>query len=124
MTSRPAKQKREEAQASIPLEVVILTKDHEIQGIVYVLRDVHEDRRISELLNDPSRRFLAVTEAKLSTRSTPSTPRVYSFLQLHIDNIVLIHPSVQSLMRNTDYSKDEALRFDAFRDKLNSVLSP
>ena len=65
---------------------------------------------------------LAVTEARLASRTAPSTPRIYSFLQLHIDNIVLIHPSAQSLMRDTDYSKEEALRFDTFRSKLNSVL--
>jgi hypothetical protein len=108
-------------EASIPLEVVILTKDHEVLGLIYVSRDAREERRISDLLNDPDRRFLAVTDAKLTNRSEPSTPRLYSFLQLHIDNIIMIHPSAQAVARSTEYSKDEALRFDEFRCKVNSV---
>lgn len=105
--------------AAIPMEVVILTQDHEVQGVIYVSRDAKEDRRISDLLNDPDRRFLAVTDAKLINRNGPSSPRIYSFMQLHIDNIIMIHPSAQSVLRNTEYSKDEALRFDDLRTKFN-----
>jgi hypothetical protein len=105
--------------AAIPMEVVILTQDHEVQGVIYVSRDAKEDRRISDLLNDPERRFLAVTDAKLINRNGPSSPRIYSFMQLHIDNIIMIHPSAQSVLRNTEYSKDEALRFDDLRTKFN-----
>lgn len=108
-------------EAAIPMEVVILTPDHEVHGIIYVSRTTRADRRISELLNDRDKRFLAVTDAKLITRTGPSAPRLYSFLQLHIDNIVMIHPATQILMRNTDYSKDEALRFDSLRVKMNAV---
>jgi hypothetical protein len=103
--------------AAIPMEVMILTADHEVQGVVYVSRDTREDRRISDLLNDPERRFLAVTDAKLINRNGPSSPRIYSFMQLHIDNIIMIHPSTQAVLRNTEYSKDEALRFDELRTK-------
>lgn len=103
--------------AAIPMEVVILTQDHEVQGVIHVSRNAKEDRRISDLLNDPERRFLAVTDAKLISRSGPSSPRIYSFMQLHIDNIIMIHPSAQSVLRNTEYSKDEALRFDGLRSK-------
>jgi hypothetical protein len=109
--------------AAIPLEVVILTPDHEVQGIIYVSRSAKSDRRISELLNEPDKRFLAVTDAKLINRVGPSAPRLYSFLQLHIDNIVMIHPATQIVMRNTDYSKDEALRFDSLRTKVNQGSS-
>lgn len=105
--------------AAIPMEVVILTQDHEVQGVIYVSRDAREDRRISDLLNEPERRFLAVTDAKLINRSGPSSPRIYSFMQLHIDNIIMIHPSAQAVLKNTEYSKDEALRFDGLRTKFN-----
>lgn len=108
---------------AIPVEVVILTSDHEILGIVYVSRDAREDRRISDLLNNPDRRFLAVTDARLVSRIGNSTPRVYSFLQLHIDNIIMIHPSTQAVMRNTDYSREEAIRFDGLRAKFNQIAS-
>jgi hypothetical protein len=109
--------------AALPIEVVILTPDHEVLGIIHVSRDAREDRRISDLLNDPDRRFLAVTDAKLINRVGSSTPRVYSFLQLHIDNIIMIHPSTQAVVRNTDYSKDEAIRFDSLRAKVNQAAS-
>lgn len=109
--------------AAMPVEVVILTPDHEVLGIIHVSRDAREDRRISDLLNDPDRRFLAVTDARLINRIGNSTPRVYSFLQLHIDNIIMIHPSTQTVVRNTDYSKEEALRFDGLRAKFNQVAS-
>lgn len=105
--------------AAIPMDVVILTPDHEVQGVIYVSRDAKEDRRISDLLNDPERRFLAVTDAKLINRNGPSSPRIYSFMQLHIDNIIMIHPSAQAVLRNTEYSKEEALRFDDLRTKFN-----
>ena len=108
-------------EASLPMEVVILTADHEVQGIIHVARNAKADRRISDLLNEPDKRFLAVTDAKLINRTGPSAPRMYSFLQLHIDNIVMIHPAAQTVMRNTDYSKDEALRFDNLRIKMNQV---
>ena len=108
-------------EAAIPMEVVILTPDHEIQGIIYVSRSAKVDRRISDLLNDSEKRFLAVTDARLINRVGPSAPRMYSFLQLHIDNIVMIHPATQTVMRNTDYSRDEALRFDSLRVKMNQT---
>ncbi len=110
-------------EAAIPLEVVILTPDHEIQGLIHVSRDTREDRRISDLLNDPERRFLAVTDAKLIQRSGPGTPRVYAFMQLRIDSIIMIHPSTQAVVRNTDYSRDEALRFDELRGKMTRAAA-
>jgi len=110
-------------EAAIPMEVVILTPDHEVQGIIYVSRSAREDRRISDLLNDGNKRFLAVTDARLINRTGPSTPRLYSFLQLHINNIIMIHPAAQTVMRNTEYSKDEALRFDGLRVKMQQAMS-
>ena len=107
--------------AAIPMAVVILTPDHEVHGIIYVSRSAKEERRISDLLNDPNKRFLAVTDARLINREGPSTPRLYSFLQLQINNIIMIHPAAQTLLRNTDYSRDEALRFDGLRIKMNQA---
>ncbi len=113
-SNKPNKQ-----ELAMPVEVSIMTPDYEIQGIVYVSRKARADRRISDLLNDPKRRFLAVTDAKLISREGPSSVRHYSFLQLHIDNIQMIHPSIQTVARNTGYSMDEAQRFETFRTKLN-----
>ncbi len=109
--------------AALPLEVVIVTSEHEIYGIIHVSRDTREERRISDLLNDPERRFLAITDARLTPRVGPGAPRVYSFMQLHIDNIVMLHPSMQSVMRSADYSRDEAIRFDELRGKFNRTIA-
>jgi hypothetical protein len=108
---------------ALPVEVVILTADHEVQGTIYVSRNSREDRRISELLNSPNRRFLAVTDARLINRQGPSSPRLYRFLQLHIDNIIMIHPSAQAVMRNGEYTRQEGARFEELRNKFKRTTA-
>jgi hypothetical protein len=108
---------------ALPVEVVILTADHEVQGTIYVSRNTREDRRISELLNNPNRRFLAVTDAKLINRHGPGSPRLYRFLQLHIDNIIMIHPSAQAVMRNGEYTREEGARFEELRTKFKRTAA-
>jgi hypothetical protein len=105
--------------ASLAVEVVILTNDHEIHGLVHVSRDAREDRRITDLLNDPVKRFLAITDARLISRQGPATPRIYRFLQIHIDNIIMIHPAIQSVSAQAEYSLEEATRFNELRSRLN-----
>ncbi|MGE0200809.1 MAG: hypothetical protein AB7P76_07570 [Candidatus Melainabacteria bacterium] len=102
-----------------PIEVEILTKDYEIQGLVHVSREVRERRRLSELLNDTRRRFIAVTDARLIARNGPATPRYYSFVQLHVDTILMIHPSMESMAREVTYGEDEQNRFEELRGKMN-----
>jgi hypothetical protein len=123
MSATPEPKRIRTKETALPLEVVILTMDHEVQGIIYVSREVKEDRRISDLLNDPEKRFLAVTDARLVGRVGVSTPRIYSFLQLHIDNIIMIHPSTQAVVRSPDYSREEALRFDELRVKVSRLAT-
>lgn len=104
---------------AMPIDVEILTKDYEVQGVVYVSREVKEKRRITELLNDPERRFLAITDARMISRHGPSTARTYSFLSIHIDSILMIHPSAQSKVKTVSYSNEDDERLNRFRDKLN-----
>lgn len=108
-------------EGAMPVEVMILTPDHEIQGIVYVSRDAREDRRISDLINDPEKRFLAVTDAQLVNRVGPSSPRLYSFLQVQISNIIMIHPSIQAVVRNTEYTSEESKRFNDLRTRFHKT---
>lgn len=114
---------RNNKQMSLPIEVLIITTDHEIQGLIHVSRNAREDRRISDLLNDPSRRFLAVTDAKIVNRSGPGSPRLYRFLQLHLNSIVMIHPAVQSVSPQAEYSPEEAARFNDLRIRLTPAES-
>jgi hypothetical protein len=105
-------------QTALPVEVVILTPDHEVHGFIHVSRHARKDRRLSDLLNDTERRFLAVTDARLISRHGSGSPRLYRFLQLHLDNIIMIHPASQSLLAQADYSTTEAERFNKLRIRL------
>ncbi|MBX2861135.1 MAG: hypothetical protein KTR14_07865 [Vampirovibrio sp.] len=104
--------------SAVPVQVLIVTHDHEIQGLVHVSRRDKEDRRLTQLLNDPDRRFLAITDAKLLSRHKPSSKRNYDFLQIHIDNILLMHPAVESAFKNKTGTQDAAGRFKKFRGKM------
>lgn len=113
-------------ETALPIEVLILTPDHEVRGLIHVSGTVAEDRRLTDLLNDPKRRFLAVTDAHLVNRVGPSTPRLYSFLQLHMDNIIMIHPakpvSTSQSKKSSKSAEHHAERLETFRGKLNKTL--
>ncbi|MDX2084304.1 MAG: hypothetical protein SFZ03_02820 [Candidatus Melainabacteria bacterium] len=109
-----------EKSAMMPVRVSIVTADHEIQGVVYVSRNTREDRRLTELLSDPDRRFLAITDAELISRHVPSSVRHYAFLQIHIDTIMMLHPATQVLVNAMGYSKEQSQRFSDFRHKVNA----
>lgn len=107
---------------AIPVEMFILTADHEVVGMVYVNPSVKSERRVSELLNNTSRRFLALTDVRLVSRNGNSTARLYPFLQLHIDSIILIHPASQSILKSNHYTPNDANRFNGLRDKIQPLL--
>ena len=102
----------------MPISVSILTADHEIHGIIFVSRQTREERRISELLNNTQRRFLAVVDAELVSRTNPSSVRHYAFMELHIDSIRMLHPSAQSMTKRVSYSQEQTERFNTVRQKL------
>lgn len=43
---------------TIPIEVMILTVDHDIKGTVHVSKYTNTNRELTDLLNDKERRFL------------------------------------------------------------------
>jgi hypothetical protein len=103
------------ANQTLPIEVMVMTLDYEIRGFVHVARASREERRISDLLNAPEKRFLAITNAQLIHRHTPSSPRHYSFIQVHVDSVQMVHPSAQALLGQTRYDNSNA------EAKLNSL---
>ena len=107
-------------QSSLAIEVVIQTPDYEIEGIIHVSRNTRKDRRLTELLNDLSKRFLAVTDARLKPKGSEGTPRLYRFLQIRLDDIQMIHPAVQAVSMGANYSNQECERFNSLRNKLGS----
>ncbi|MEB3287034.1 MAG: hypothetical protein VKJ04_05985 [Vampirovibrionales bacterium] len=114
----PKAKKATSKAAAVAVSVEILTRDHEIQGLVYVARDADENRRISDLLNDADKRFLAVTDAKMVSRQNPGSPRQVAFLQIHMDHILMLYPSGQAASRKLGYGVLEAERLDKMRSKL------
>jgi hypothetical protein len=112
----------DEAQArmqTVALEVSIVTTDYEVRGVVHVPRGARPDRRLTELLNNPDKRFIAVTDVELLARgSTPTTAQHYDFIELHVGSIQLMHPSVQSLVRQQKVAPWQHNKLDQFRNRL------
>ena len=104
---------------TIPVDVLILTVDHEIKGTVYVSKYTNTNRELTDLLNDKERRFLAVTDCEITNRKTGGNPRKYNFLEVHIDYIQMVHPATQVLFRENSRAQEDIARFRELRDKLN-----
>ena len=105
--------------AAIAIKMLILTTDYEAVGMIHVNPRSKPHRRISELLNNKERRFLAITDVWLTSRHGASSPRLYPFLQIHLDSIVLIHPASQSIVSTcSNYTINDASRFNELREKV------
>jgi hypothetical protein len=115
--SEPVQNKK---QATLAIEVVIQTSDYEIEGLIHVSRQTRQERRLTELLNDPDKRFLAVTDARLTSKHTAGGPRLYRFLQLRLNDIQMIHPAIQAVSLGSQYSNEEKNRFHNLRSKVSS----
>ncbi|MBQ2984121.1 MAG: hypothetical protein IJD57_04935 [Candidatus Gastranaerophilales bacterium] len=106
---------------TVPVEVCIITKDHEIKGTVYVSKFTKSNRELTELLNDTERRFLAVTNAEIIGQGTSSTPRRYDFLEIHIDSIIIMHPASQALFKETSKAQEDIAKFRELRNRLSQT---
>jgi len=104
---------------TVPVEVLILTIDHDIKGTVYVSKYTDTNRELTDLLNDKDRRFLAVTDAEIVNRKTNTPPRKYNFLEVHMDYVLMVHPSAQVLFKDSQRSQEDIMRFRELRNKLN-----
>ena len=104
-----------------PVEVCIITKDHDIKGTVYVSKIAKSNRELTELLNDKERRFLAVTNAEITPHGSIATPRRYEFLEVHVDSIVIMHPASQTLYKETSKAQEDIMKFRELRNKLSQT---
>ena len=86
---------------SMPVEVIILTENNDIKGTVYVSKSIAENRQLTELLNNKDRRFLAVTNVEIYAKNSNQPPKRYEFLEIHMDSILMIHPTSQALFKET-----------------------
>lgn len=106
---------------SMPVEVIILTENNDIKGTVYVSKNIAENRQLTELLNDKERRFLAVTNVEIYAKNSNQPPRRYEFLELHMDSILMIHPTSQALFKESPKTQEDIARFRELRAKLNQT---
>lgn len=104
---------------TIPVEVLILTQNHDIKGTVHVSKYTQGNRELTDLLNDTDRRFLAVTNAEIISKDGP--PRKYNFLEIHMDYILIVHPASQVLFKENSQTKQDIERFKELRSKLNQT---
>jgi len=104
---------------TIPIEVLILTVDHDIKGTVHVAKYTSTNRELTDLLNDKERRFLAVTDAEIINRKSGGPPRKYNFLEVHMDYILMVHPATQVLFKESTRAQEDIARFRELREKLN-----
>lgn len=106
---------------TVPIEVSILTADHDIKGIVHVSKYTNTNRELTDLLNDRERRFLAVTNAEIYPRNSNQAPRKYKFLEIHMDYVLMVHPSSQAVFQETGKTQEDISRFRELRLKLNQT---
>lgn len=106
---------------TVPVEVYILTLDHDIKGTVHVAKYTNTNRELTDLLNDKERRFLAVTDAEIINRKTGGAPRKYNFLEVHMDYVLMVHPSTQVLFKESTRAQEDIVRFRDLRNKLNQT---
>ena len=102
-----------------PIEVCIVTKEHEIKGTVYVSKFTKSNRELTELLNDKERRFLAVTNAEIVVKG--SAPKRYDFLEIHIDSIIIMHPASQTIYKESSKAQEDITKFRDLRNKLSQI---
>ncbi len=106
---------------SMPIEVIILTESEDIKGTVYVSSKVAANRQLTELLNNSERRFLAVTNVEIYAKNSNQPPKRYEFLEIHMDSILMVHPTSQALFKETSKTQEDIARFRELRAKLNQT---
>ena len=107
---------------TIPIEVCILTQDHDIKGVVHVSKYTNTNRELTDLLNDHERRFLAVTNVEIYARNSNQPPKRYNFLEIHMDYILMVHPTSQALFKEVGNKAQEDInRFQELRRKLGQT---
>ncbi len=107
---------------TIPIEVYIITKDYDVKGTVHVSKYTTNNRELTDLLNDNERRFLAVTNVEIYPKNNSSAvPRKYDFLEIHMDYILMVHPSSQVVFRDTGKAQEDIVRFRELRNRVNQT---
>ena len=105
----------------MPVEVIILTESNDIKGTIFVSKNVAANRQLTEVLNANDRKFLAVTNVEIYPKNSNQPPKRYEFLEIHMDKILMVHPTSQALFKESPKTQEDIARFRELRAKLNQT---
>ena len=72
--------------------VLVVTKDYEIKGNVFMPKTGRKNRVLSDILNG-SKRFVAIKDCEVVHREFPNRKaETHDFLQLNLNAIILLRP--------------------------------
>ena len=72
--------------------VLVITKDYQIKGDVFMPKTGRKNRVLSDILNG-SKRFVAIKDCEVVHREFPNRKaETHDFLQLNLNSIILLRP--------------------------------
>ncbi|MBE7705408.1 MAG: hypothetical protein E7Z90_06325 [Cyanobacteria bacterium SIG29] len=72
--------------------VMVITKDYQITGSVFMPKTGRKNRVLSDILNG-SKRFVAIKDCQVVHREFPNRKaETHEFLQLNLSSIILLRP--------------------------------
>ena len=73
-------------------KVLVITKDYQIKGKVFMPKTGRKNRVLSDILNG-SKRFVAIKDCEVIHREFPNRKaESHDFLQLNLNSIILLRP--------------------------------
>ncbi len=73
-------------------KVLVITKDYEIKGNVFMPKTGRKDRVLSDILNG-AKRFVAIKNCEVIHREFPNRKaETHEFLQLNLNSIIILRP--------------------------------
>ncbi len=73
-------------------KVLVITKDYEIKGNVFMPKTGRKDRVLSDILNG-AKRFVAIKNCEVTHREFPNRKaESHEFLQLNLNSIIILRP--------------------------------
>lgn len=75
------------------IRAVVITRGFQLEGEIHTPKLGKEGRRLSNMLNDPNRKFIVVTNVTIINRATGTKdPKPAAMIEVSIDSIEFIRP--------------------------------
>ncbi len=73
-------------------KVLVITKDYEVKGKVFMPKTGRKNRLLSDILNG-GKRFVAIKDCEIKHREFPNRKtEQHDFIQLNLNSIILLRP--------------------------------